>query len=112
MNILTRSIASLWLAVLCGCTSTIQGGPDYSASTAKGRSCQTGDKSCIRNYVFTRFKEIDTSYLSYRGELFFGTSTGNLLSDVTVTGLGLAGSLVPGATLKAQLAAISAGIVS
>lgn len=68
-------------------------------------------QSCRDLITYARIRYIDINYESFRRRAFLEVSGGNAAADITVLGLGAAGALVPGATTKSILAAISAGIV-
>ena len=67
-------------------------------------------QSCRDLITYARLKYADLNYERFRRDLFATVNGGNTAADLTILGLGSAGALVPGATTKAILAAISAGI--
>lgn len=72
----------------------------------------TGQRQSCRDLIsYARMRYIDINYELFRRRAFLEISGGNAAADITVLGLGAAGTLVPTATTKAILAAISAGIV-
>lgn len=73
----------------------------------KGTAARQG---CRDTITYARLKYTDLNYDRFRRELFAAVNGGNTAADLTILGLGSAGALVPGATTKAILAAISAGI--
>lgn len=71
----------------------------------------SGERQSCRDLItYARLKYADLNYERFRRELFQTVNGGNTAADLTILGLGSAGALVPGATTKAILAAISAGI--
>lgn len=68
-------------------------------------------RSCRDLIAFARMRYADINYEKFRRRAFAAVSGGNAAADITVLGLNAAGTLVPAATTKAILAAISAGVV-
>ncbi|MGA8401527.1 MAG: hypothetical protein WB697_16685, partial [Stellaceae bacterium] len=76
-----------------------------------GQPRGSGERQSCRDLItYARLKYADLNYDRFRRKLFETVNGGNTAADLTILGLGSAGALVPGATTKAILAAISAGI--
>jgi len=123
----------LALPALFGCTNVWRGEPDFQAgilmpgsaatpqpiensvpttcgnllNAAPGGPTSIGDRnSCI----YAMMSIIDHAYYEYRKDLHRTVDVGHATADIIGIGLGSAGALVPGATTKSILAAISAGV--
>jgi hypothetical protein len=68
-------------------------------------------RSCRDLITYARMRYIDINYEEFRRRVFQDVNGGNAATDIAVLGLNAAGTLVPGATTKAILAAISGGLV-
>src|SRR6266536_3891708 len=68
-------------------------------------------RSCRDLITYARMRYTDIKYQEYRHRVFLEVNGGNAATDITVLGLNAAGTLVPGATTKAILHAISGGLV-
>ncbi|HEV8681029.1 MAG TPA: hypothetical protein VGQ90_16750 [Stellaceae bacterium] len=68
-------------------------------------------RSCRDLIAYARMRYIDIKYQQYRHRVFAAVNGGNAATDIAVLGLNAAGTLVPGATTKAILHAISGGLV-
>src|SRR5579864_4786337 len=68
-------------------------------------------RSCRDLITYARMRYADINYERYRRRVFEAANGGNAAADVAVLGLNAAGTLVPAATTKAILAAVSGGVV-
>jgi hypothetical protein len=68
-------------------------------------------QNCRDEITYARMRYIDINYMNFRRKVLLEVNGGNAAADITVLGLNAAGTLVGGATTKAILAAISAGVV-